>query len=1170
MGRSAVKKIRTKKTFYKSILREILSTPSRFLAIVAITALGTGFFFGLKATGPDMKETGRQYFSEQRLMDFRLLSTMGFTQEDIQQLRQRQDVDAVMAGYGFDILVQRQDKEQAVRVHSLPEDTSPGNPDYLNQLIVIEGRLPTAPNECVVDSEQKIEVGETIRVTQSNNTEITDMLKEKEFTVVGRVQSPLYIANQRGNTNIGNGRLHFFIYLPFNAFDSEYYSEVFLSVKGAGTLAFYGGEYKNLITKTTTGLEAFGEQRAEIRYQEILDEANQKLDDARQELADKRAEADAEFADAWQKIVDGEAEIASAKKEINANQVKLDDAAAAIVTGRQQASDGRAELERRQAEFDAGARQLAEKSEAYQAGLDAYNQQRAAFDKANQQLSEMQKAVTGMEQAAAALQNLAGQISAAATPEEAAPLIEAFTAIAKEYITGLQQMAAGLTQAGMAQQAALLQDSATAMQEMLTAGQYDGVAGVAAAVPPQIKPALEGAQAQLDANLPALEQAAAQLAEGKAALEAGAAQMAEGKAALEAGWAQLAGAESQLADAANQLEEGRKKLADARVKLADAQKELAKGKQEYNDKKAEAEEKFAEAEQEIADNQKKIDDLKKPEWFVFDRDKNPGYSGFTSDTDRIKAIAAVIPPFFFIVAALVCLTTMTRMVEEQRTQIGTFKALGFGKRTIAFKFLFYAGAASVAGSVLGVIIGIAIFPSTIWSAYQIMYSMTNLRPANNIGLAIASVGAMVLVNIGATLMACYGELREVPAILMRPKAPKAGQRVFLERIPFIWKRMKFSQKVTIRNLFRYKKRFFMTVIGVAGCTALLLTGFGLRDSITGLISRQFGGINHYNLAGSLLDPSDSTQDTPLNEILPKLGTALYFNQTTIDASNGGENNAGMSTFLYVPEDAQLMNQFVTLLERTSGKAIEFPQGDAVIITEKLAKRLKASVGDTIEINRSGEKAVSVTVGGITENYVYNYVYMAPDTFRSLFGEEPEFTSFIVQMSENSPYSEQEALTKLVDTENVLGVLDIGDLKSNLDGMLESLDSVIWLIIVSAAALAFVVLFNLTNINITERAREIATLKVLGFYNGEVASYVYRENLMLTFIGIAAGLAGGVFLHQFVITTAEIDEVMFRRLVMPLSYLWSILFTLLSALLVNVVMLRRLKKIDMVESLKSAE
>lgn len=1124
-----------------------MATPSRFIAIFAITALGAGFYAGLKATGPDMKATGDYYFSHAQLMDFRLLSTMGFTQEDITELRAKPGVEAVFPTQGMDVLVKMEDGSEPVRLHALPEDTSENNPDYLNRVALLEGRMPAAPNECLADSAAQLAVGDTVNLAPApeNSQDTLDMLVTESFTVVGLVRSPLYISFQRGNATVGSGRTRYFVYLPPDSFDTEYYTEVFVRASSSADLSFDSDEYKQLIDDGIVTLEEFGAVRARIRYEDIVTEANTELDDARQKLADARAEADEKLADALQKIQDGEAELAKGQREIADNARKLADAEQQLADGQKALAEGRRQLEASDVQLEQAQQAFAKEKQAWQQASDQTALLAQGVAAIPAQLDGMNNSLLASDYAG-------------------------FTT----YATGVIQTSAGtallMRQSGDAAATA----AADALDAMVASATADLQAGQFATVNATLSTTLTtdmggytllgvmgqsvaAAQAQLNAALPELQKAEAQLAAAASALRDG--------------WYQLAANETKLADAQREITDGRAELAKGKAKLADAKQELADGRAEYEEKKAEADRELADAQQKIDDAQKKLDDLGKPEWFVFGRDGNPGYSGYESDTNRINAIAIVIPAFFFLVAALVSLTTMTRMVEEQRTQIGTFKALGFTNSSIAFKYLFYAGAASITGGIAGVALGFAAFPPTIWDAYGIMYIMPPLRMADNKLLVFSTIGVSVFTVMLATLAACMGELRAVPAQLMRPKAPRAGQRVFLEHIPFIWKHIKFSWKVTIRNLFRYKKRFFMTVVGVAGCTALLLTGFGLRDSITGIVTTQYGKINFQDMIAHLKDPSGAHEDTSLNQLLPQLGTALYLQETNIDAKSASGNNSGMTTYLSVAEDPELLNQFISFHERKTGAAITFPpSGDGVVITEKLASRLQVKAGDSFMLNRPNEKPVQVTVAGVMENYLLNYVYMPPETYTRLFNAQPEFTIIMLKLHPEQELTQKEISSLLMEDDNIAGVMDMAALRSQMDDMLESLNAVVWLVILSAGLLAFVVLYNLTNINITERAREIATLKVLGFYPTEVAAYVYRENIMLTIIGAAVGLVAGIFLHRFVIKTAEVDEVMFQRVVLPLSYLFSLFFTLLSSMLVNLVMLGKLKKIDMVESLKSAE
>ncbi|MFV0412719.1 MAG: FtsX-like permease family protein [Oscillospiraceae bacterium] len=1154
-----------KKSLRKNIQREIRSSASRFAAIFAITALGAGFFSGLKATGPGMRTTADTYYTAQHLMDYRLLSPLGFTDADVSALRALPDVQNVMATQGLDVLVDMPDAEAAVRLLALPADTAETNPDYLNRPVVTEGRLPTAPNECLVDSATSYALGDTLKISNKNTEQSLELLSTTEFTVVGRASSPSYISFQRGNTTIGDGSLSFFLYVPQSSFTGEVYTEIFLTAWGAEGLSSFSAAYESLIDSGTASLETLGKTQSTLRYTQLYSEGSETLATARQELADARAEADEKLAEALQKIEDGERDIESARAEIAENAAKLEEARAALASGDAALASGKNQLAQKQAEYDEGLAAYNSQLAQYQAALAGYNQQKAEYDATEALLNQAETGLSGFDTAAAALTALA---PAAAAGDETAKATFAQTAAAAT--AGMREMATSLAAAGMAPEAAALQSGATAIEQALAAQDYTLAASALGGVSAGVSPALAAARQQLEASLPALVQAAEGLAQWKAGLDASAQQLAGGKTQLEAAAAQIASGEGQLASARQQIAEGETQLASARRQVASAQQTLADGKEEYNTQKAEAEQKIADAETEIADGQQQLNDLAQPEWFVFTRTSNPGYSGFPSDSDRIDALAAVIPVFFYFVAALVCLTTMTRMVEEQRTLIGTFKALGFGKGAIAFKYIFYAAFASLAGGIFGVAAGTALFPAAIWNAYRIMYRMPPLATAPDWGLVALSILTVVGCTALATLAACYSELKSVPAQLMRPKAPKAGTRVLLERIPFVWKHMGFSQKVTARNLFRYKKRFFMTIVGVAGCTALLLTGFGLRDAITGIVPLQFGQIDQYDMVAALSEPSSAAEDTPLNQLLPGLGQSMYTQSIQIDAQTSQGNSNGMTTHLFIAEDPAALNQFISFHTRSAQQPIAFPQGDGVIVTEKLATRLGAEVGSTISINRANEKPVSVTVAGIMENYVRNYVYITPSAYQSLFGEAPEYDTLLLKLPEEAALSRSDTLAALVGTSGVAGASDLNSFRSEVNDMLKSLNSVVWLVIASAATLAFVVLYNLTNINITERAREIATLKVLGFYNNEVASYVYRENILLTGIGSLAGLLGGIFLHRFVISTVEIDEVMFRRGIEPLSFVWALLFTLLSTVLVNLVMLPRLRSIDMVESLKSAE
>lgn len=715
---------------------------------------------------------------------------------------------------------------------------------------------------------------------------------------------------------------------------------------------------------------------------------------------------------------------------------------------------------------------------------------------------------------------------------------------------------------------------------------------------------LTGIKQQLDDGWAQYEAGAAELAEGRAQLEANEQSLIDGKAQLDAGWAQYEEQGSQLYDGMNQLrsakttidegwdlladkqlelDDAKREIEDARVTLADAAaeledarqtiaektQELRDGKIEYEDAKAEAEEELADAKAEIEDAEAKLNDIEAGEWYVWDRGRNVSFASFDSNSTKLAALAKVFPVFFFLVAALVVSTTMTRMVEEERLQIGTMKALGYTPGTIMQKYLLYALTAALAGAVFGLAIGFYVFPRVIWTAYQMMYYAPAFLTPWRWSVAILSGGSLIACAMAATWSACRTTLHEYPAALMRPRAPKAGKRILLERITFLWRRMPFTYKVTCRNLLRYKKRFWMTVIGVAGCTALLVTGFGISDSLNSIVTKQFGEIYHYDLLTAVTD-ADYTREGPAYEYL--YGDDAFAKSLTVFTQQVEHELSDGSTVDYyymIPEDVNDFADFADLHNRQTGEAT--PLGDTgVVLTEKLANILNVDAGDTVTLVDADGNPAEFTVTGVCEHYVYNYVYMSAQSYADGFGEEPEWNAVMSQLSDNTQQGRDEVSAKLLAMDEVASLNFTADSMEMVLNMLESIDAVVVLIIVCAACLAFVVLYNLTNINIAERVKEIATIKVLGFYDREVDAYVNRESVILTLIGALFGLAGGIALHKFVILTVEVDAVMFGRDIQLPSFGYALALTFLFSLLVNLFMGRKLKQISMVESMKAPE
>jgi len=702
---------------------------------------------------------------------------------------------------------------------------------------------------------------------------------------------------------------------------------------------------------------------------------------------------------------------------------------------------------------------------------------------------------------------------------------------------------------------------------------------------------LEDGEQELADNKEVIAQKERELADARAALEAQEAELAsqeealagmmQGQAAgmqyqmpadmarqqLEAGKAQIEEGEAELRKARGQIRDAGEEIEESRQELADARQEVEDGWQEYNDAKAEFDEKIADAEQKLADARAEIADIEKPDTYVLGRETNTGYVCFESDSSIVEGIANVFPVFFFLVAALVCMTTMNRMVEEQRTQIGVLKALGYGEARIMGKYLFYSGSAAFTGCVAGYLAGIRLFPLVIWQAYGVMYRFGGIVYAFDWATAVLCLAASLLCSMGTTWASCRHELREVAAELMRPKSPKAGKRIFLEWIPFIWSRMKFLHKVSVRNIIRYKRRFLMMVIGISGCTALLLTGFAIRDSVTTVADRQFEEIQTYAVGVTLKD-GVTKEDLSLLEELDQ-----------IVADNGGDYGLAVETSMDL-ETADGIKSVKLIaaaepesfgayfdLHTPAGEPIAYPQAGEVVICNKLSERYRIRAGDTITLFNEDREELQAVVSGVCENYIYNYVYVNEETYRKATGETGYQSVYVNLPAEADVYGVGASLMK---AEHVTAVAVNRDMLLRVSRMMTSMNYIVFVIIACAGALAFIVLYNLNNINITERIREIATIKVLGFYKKETATYVFRENTVLTGIGCAVGLVLGRLLHIYVMHEVDIDMMSFDVHVEPVSYLLSILLTFVFTWLINRIMSGKLDKINMAESLKSVD
>ena len=607
----------------------------------------------------------------------------------------------------------------------------------------------------------------------------------------------------------------------------------------------------------------------------------------------------------------------------------------------------------------------------------------------------------------------------------------------------------------------------------------------------------------------------------------------------------------------------------AKEKIEDAKKELEEGEKELATKKEEFETKIADAEKELIDAKEDVEDIENPEWYILDRNQNTRYASYIQDTESINNLSIVFPIVFFAIAALVSLTSMTRMVEEERQELGTLKALGYNKFHIMLKYLIYSSLATIIGGVIGIFIGIQLIPRIVLDMYGMMYTLPDPVIGLNSDNSMLGLTLIYICIVGATIYAIIKELHEKPANLLRPKAPKIGKRVLLERITPIWKRLNFSRKVTVRNIFRYKKRVLMTIIGICGCTALILTGFGLKDSISEILPNQYEKVFNYDFQVTLKDSLDNEQrEEFITELENKEGINKAV-ETYMSSATASKDDLEEDVQIVVPNNNEELKEVIKFYDVKTDEDIDL-KTDEIILSDKLAELLNVEEGETIKLDGIGDSIQEVKVSNITENYISHYVYMSKELYTKLYDEEYKPNVLLVEDDNLTKEQEEKITSELLDSGKVSGVSLNKTIMTTLDETLSSLNYVVVILIVSAGLLAFVVLYNLANVNISERIRELATIKVLGFYDKEVYNYISRETVILTVIGIALGLVAGYFLNYYIIRTCEINMLRFAKVINPLSYLYAILITVAFTLIVNVITYFALKKIDMISSLKSVE
>jgi len=1142
------------RAFWKDIFREIWNTRGRFISLLVITALGAASVVGIQATAIDMRDVADLLYKERSLYDFQLKSTAGFDDDDVAALQKTDGVAIVMPTRMWDAFIDIGNNTRTIRAYALP--------DTLNKIELLDGRLPQDETECVIERwltwEHKL--GDKITLKSDNMDDYDDILKHREFTIVGVVSSPLFVSDERGRTTIGDGTLNFYMYLHPDAFALEVYTDVYVRMHGSQELYNLSDDYDDASESWLTDIKETGAARVEALNVKLSD-AQIELDDARVELDDGWAEYNdglaeyndgvAELWDAWYEWLDAYndawAELEDAKRKLSDALTELNDGeteyADGLVTFTQEIADAEQKLIDGQAELDDARLEIADGWIEYHDGV-----------------AELEKGGAELNDARLLLADAKTELD-----DGAAQLVE--------LRDGIEQLEAAVVMMPLPQLMAQLEE----LQTLYDKGMADWENGCAD---------YESGLADYNDGVAELESARLELADALKTLNDGKAELITAQQALDDGRAEL---EAEREKGQTELNDARVKLEDGWAEYNDGLAEYNKGLDEYNDSlaagngdilaafEAEAADAYAElgeawvelsdalveltdGEADYADGVAELADAPEPEWFYFQRADGVAFDSYYQDTQRLQKIGYVFPMVFFLVAVLVSLTTMTRMVEEHRTQIGIYKALGYGPGAILTKYLLYATVSGLVGGVLGVFIGSELFPRIISDAYGHLYNMPPVATPIPSAISALAISAAVLSVVIVTLITCLGATNGVPAELMRPKSPPVGKRVLIERIRPLWNRLSFTGKVTGRNIFRYKKRFIMTLIGVAGCSALLLTAFGLRDSISGVSELQYGKIVQYDAMAYLKDVTKPTQRAEIDSLIR--GEHTYMREESLDASGDA---GGLAASLVVPEIPSELPRYFSMYATNGGDAATLTDG-GVIVTEKLARVMGVKVGDDFTATLGDGRALTLRVTGIAENYVLHYVYMSPTLYAELFGNEPVMNCVMAfDTPDGSAFVE-----RAPENSNVRAVLNTATLLVNLKDSTDALGIVTIVLIVLACALALVVLFNLTNINITERIRELATIKVLGFYNEEVSMYVYRENGIVTLMGIALGIVLGIALHSFVLISVEIDLLKFPLIIKPLSYVYAVILSAVFAVFVNLVMNRKIMRIDMVESLKGVE
>ncbi len=1174
------------KTLWKDIRRLIRSTKGRFFSLTTIVLIGVSFFVGISSVSTIMGTSVDIYDDELNLKDITIYSNYGFDEDDIDAISKLDYIETVEGAHFVDVLGLCEETTYVTRIHSY--DTN----NKINEFKLITGRMPQNKNEVLAENGTEMisgfALGSKVKLSRPDN-DLDDYLSVDEVTVVGTIDTPVYLNETKENSTLSNQVLRTYLYIPAEAFCEDYYTEVNVLVKDASKMNSFSDQYASLTEEVKEELETFSKTQAEKRKDSVVSEALEKYNDGLTEYNDGKKEFDEKISDAEKEIADNEQKIKDAEQEIADGYEKLQEAEDEVTRGE---IDGANQIHGARNQISAGTNTLNESKEEFKKQKEELSKTISQIDTGISQLNSVIELLNQYIQVRDGLVSINTTI-ASLQSDEIQILITTLkglssdiplSSLPSEYQEGITILVQSLKQVNESL------NEEYVFVEPVTVGDLTSLYDNTISLLNTQKQYLENIQVQLDAAISAAgiqkEEVDTKLVEYQTQLESLNANKKQIEDGLQEAEDKISAAEQELvkayektvnasveldekiADARKEIAENRQKLVDSEQELVDAKQKIADAKEELETSRIDGEQELIDAKAELDKAYQDIQDLEDAKWTVLDRTSHYSSATYKGTIEQMQAIANIFPVFFLLVAALVCLTTMTRMVDEQRGQIGVMRALGYSEFKCASKYLIYAGLATIVGEILGTIFGMMIFPPIIYTLWRMMYILPDLKFEIPWKLVITSSLIFLVVMELTTYNACRKDTKEVPAQLLRPKAPKLGKSTFIEKIGFIWKHLSFTWKITVRNLIRYKKRFFMTVFGVAGCTALLVTGWGVRDSVKAMVDIQFDDIIYYD---GLVSADDEITKSEFNALVQDIQNrddvknAISMTDYNAVIQNDSEEE---TVYVYAFEDKQDIDGFLNLRTRKNHTPIELTD-DGVVISEKLAENLGLSVGDTISLESKEGVKKDVLVSGICEMYIQHYVFMTQNYYNKVFDTKVSSNAICVEINGDDSVS-LNFQKDIVNHENVSSITFNESVLNNFRTMANSLDLVVWVLLIASMSLAFVVLGNLTNVNISERQREIATLKVLGFRKNEVQNYIYKENNVLTFIGAIVGIPVGTLLHHYIMRQVEMDYIMFGRSVNFLSYVYSVSFTIIFGLLVNFFMRKKLKNIDMIESLKSVE